>query len=231
MIDKYGISPKYTDGEKNFVLNSSFERFSSPDATPLNWDGGVTDTNTSNSGSYSLKLAASESTIQSSVAAINPTLYGSVVSRVSFKSIDSDVKVEVYDETNYSYFTLTPQPDTENWTLDVTEKEITFDANNSWRDSLCSFSFNPSEHTAVTAIRLKFTNVGAADLFIDDVMLTPDSTGKWPTIYKDGPKSVSKLNVGLSVGSAGHDDPEFHDLWYDTANSVMKYWNGASWTT
>jgi hypothetical protein len=84
MIDKYGLDTAFMDNYKNMVWNSSFEV---ADATPLNpdyWTGGTMEPDANFGGTYSLKLDAAESTIQSGDALINPNWFGGGIARVSF---------------------------------------------------------------------------------------------------------------------------------------------------
>jgi hypothetical protein len=195
IVDKYGIDPKYLEYFKNMVYNSSFEIFDTSTLEPTYWTGGASDPNSNFSGSYSLKLVASASSIQNDDGAIDPTWYESEATRVSFHSKSGQIKIEVYDVTNASYFTLTAENGT-------TGSSYTAGSNTNWQNSRDSVSFDPTEFGACTSLKIKFTNVHASQTgYVDDIMLAPDFTGKWPQLYKDGPKSNPAYLVDQNLSS------------------------------
>lgn len=209
MIDKYGIDPVYLDYFKNMIHNSSFEIYDS-DATPTPtyWTGtGLSDPNSSFYGSYSCKLEAGQSIETDSAKYINPSFYDNEQTRVSFYRKLGQMKLEVYDNDNAAYFTLT---DTDG----NTGSSITFDATSNWQNSRCSAQFDPTEHGACTSLKVVITNVhGSQTGYVDAVMLQPDYTGKWPQIYKNGPNSdLASLNEIIISDTAPADTTK---LWYD----------------
>lgn len=189
VVDKYGVDSRYLKYSKNLVKNSSFEIFDTDTFAPADWVGGVASSNTFYTGTHSLKLLATQSTIQT--AGINPTTYTGTSTRVSFYHYGADIKAQVFDVTNNKFFTLSAQEDT--LVSDATplsgSNNIIFTANASWVDARNSFSFKQGEFGVCSAMKIKFTNVDTTDLYIDEVMLTPDHTGKWPEVYTSGPIS------------------------------------------
>lgn len=193
IVDKYGIDPRYLEYFKNMVYNSSFEIFANDTLAATYWTGGVSDPNSNFSGNYSLKLAAAESSIQTDEGAIDPTWYDNSITRVSFHSKLGQAKIEVYDVTNASYFTLTAEDGTSG-------SSYTAAANANWQDSRDSVSFDPTEFGACTSLKIKLTNVHVSETgYIDDVMLAPDFTGKWPQLYKHGPNSYPAYIVNEHI--------------------------------
>jgi hypothetical protein len=214
IMDAYGIDPKFLDYFKNLVYNSSFEVFDTTTLDPKYWSGGVSDPNSNFHLDYSLKLEAGESCIQTISAAINPDWYQREKTRVAFYRKLGQVKIEIYDHTNSGFFTLTDEEGN-------TGTSITFDPYINWQGSRVSVSFDPEEvgHDTCVAFRIKFTNVHATDAcYIDAVQCHPDFTGKWPQLYKDGPKSAG---VGGSLQQIVVSDTEPTDtdvLWFDTSS-------------
>jgi hypothetical protein len=198
IMDGYGIDPIFLDYFKNLVYNSSFELFDADSNNdPRYWSGGASDNNSNFHGNYSLKLTAGQNSIQTISAAINPDWYGREKTRVAFYRKLGQVKIEIYDHTNSSFYTLTDEEGNAG-------SSITFDANANWQGSRVSVSFDPDEagHTDCVAYRIKFTNVHETDAcYIDAVQCHPDFTGKWPQLYKDGPNSQSGSTIILSGGA------------------------------
>jgi hypothetical protein len=231
LIDKYGINPIYLDYFKNMVYNSSFERYedatpadATPTEDPVDWTGtGTTTENSSFFGSRSCQLAASEYVETSQT--INPSNYGNELTRVSFYRKLGQMKLEVYDIDNADYFTLTDIDGN-------TGSSITFDENSNWQNSNVSAQFDPTEHGSCTSLKIVVTNVHASETgYIDAVMLQPDYTGKWPQIYKDGPRS-SEQSFVISTSA-----PSTDKLWVDisagASSGVLKYYDkvGSSWVS
>lgn len=209
-INDAGINMYVIDYFKNMVYNSSFEIFDSATLTPDNWQGdGVSDPNSNFYGSYSCKLASTEYIEQTSGAHINPSFFDNETARVSFHRKLGQMKLEVYDVTNASNFTLTAEDGS-------TGTSITFDANSNWQASRVSANFDPTEHGACTALKIKITNVHASQTgYIDAVMLAPDYSGTLPQIYKDGPKSDGVYGTlqGILVSTSQPTDTDI--LWFD----------------
>lgn len=239
IIDKFGIDPIYLDYWKNLVLNSSFELYDNTDdghggtyKQPKYWTTGISSDDSSFHGTYSLKLTTGSSISQSYDAYINPTLYDNQSTRVSLHSMGASIKVEVYDNTNGSYFTLTDESGN-------TGSSITFGKNELWGNSRDSVSFDPTEYGTCTAYYLKFTNVDTGTGYIDAVMAHPDYNGRWPQLYKDGQYSISiteiddidtyldqyMSNVHLQSVYVQDDvpaTPVVDDVWIDT-NDYSRY--------
>jgi len=233
MIDQYGIDPRFLDYFKNMIWNSSFEVFDPDTLIPLYWSNGTSDNNSSYYGSYSLKLLAGISTSQSETAKVNPNWFNSLPSRISLFRNQGQIRLQVYDVTNTNYFTLT---DSEN---DLTGTAIDFPVTTSWQDSRCSASFNPSEagHSGCTGMILVITNIHATQTaYVDGVQMSPDFTGKWSQLYKDGQYSISADGLPDFVTKveevvetmqiiAVQDDPPTaptaKDCWIDTNDYTM----------
>lgn len=209
-ITSAGINMYVIDYFKNMVYNSSFEIFDSSTLTPAYWQGdGVSDPNSNFYGDYSCKLATTEYIEQTSSAYINPAFFDNETARVSFHRKLGQMKLEVYDVTNASNFTLTAEDGS-------TGTSITFDANSNWQASRVSAGFDPTEHGSCTQLKIKITNVHVSQTgYIDAVMLAPDYSGTLPQIYKDGPRSdgVYGSVQGIVKGTTEPTDTDV--LWYD----------------
>jgi hypothetical protein len=215
IMDAYGIDPKFLDYFKNLVYNSSFEVFDPTlNNDPKYWSGGTCTNNSNFHLDYSLKLEAGESCIQTISAAINPDWYQREKTRVAFYRKLGQVKIEIYDQTNGGFFTLTDEEDN-------TGTSITFAEYANWQGSRVSVSFDPEEvgHDTCVAFRIKFTNVHATDAcYIDAVQCHPDFTGKWPQLYKDGPKSAG-VNGSLQQIVVSDTEPTDTEVfWFDTSS-------------
>ncbi len=42
-------------------------------------------------------------------------------------------------------------------------------------------------------------------------------------------KNRGSLNPPIHVGTTSPDNPVLNHLWIDTANALLKYWDGANW--
>lgn len=233
MIDQYGIDPRFLDYFKNMIWNSSFEVFDPLTLTPMYWSNGTSDNNSSYYGSYSLKLLAGISTSQTETAKVNPNWFGNLVSRVSLFRNHGQIRLQVYDLTNTNYFTLT---DNEH---NLTGTAIDFPATSSWQDSRCSAYFNPAEsgHSGCTGMILVITNIhGSETAYVDGVQMSPDFTGKWSQLYKDGQYSISADGLpdfvtkveqtveGMQIIAVQDDpptNPDPKDCWIDTNDYTM----------
>ena len=208
IVDQFGVDPKFLDYFKNMVYNSSFEVFDETTTIPTYWTAGVSDPNSNFNGSYSMKLTASQSSEQASTAYINPAFFDRGRARLTFHSKAGQVKVEVYDNTNARYFTLTDNEGNQG-------TSITFDEQSNWQDSRSSVSFDTDESPgSCVSLKVKFTNVHATDpCYIDAVQLHPDFTGKWSQLYKDGPNSTLYALNQIVVSTTSPSDTS--KLWYD----------------
>ena len=221
IMDAYGIDPIFLDYFKNLVYNSSFEVFDPTlDNDPKYWSGGTCTNNSNFHLDYSLKLEAGESCIQTISAAINPDWYQRERTRVAFYRKLGQVKLEIYDNTNGGFFTLTDEDGN-------TGTSITFDENINWQGSRVSVSFDPNESghedcgqdVPPTGFRIKFTNVHATDAcYIDAVQCHPDFTGKWPQLYKDGPKSAGVAGALQQIVVSDTEPTDTDVLWYDVSS-------------
>lgn len=143
-------------------------------------------------------------------------------------AIDVGIKVQVYDITNDSYFDLTYQENEGKVNIEALDYCI-FEPVDNWINNTYSFSFDADSHPTCDALVIKFTNLHTGAVYIKDVMLAPDYTGKWPQIYKLGPKSESKESIGITVDSVANLSPVVNDLWYNTQTSEVKHYDGANW--
>jgi len=197
ILDEYGIDPKFLDYYKNMVINSSFECFDDVTKIPTFWSAGESYTGSAFHGTYSLKLTAGETSIQTAPSwaagvVLNPEWWDSLVARVSFYRKLGEVTIKIKDITNSTYYTLTDEEGN-------TGTSIVFATNTSWVESRSSITFDPNEtgHETCVNCAVEFTNSHATDsCYIDAVQLAPDFTGKWSQIYKDGQYSVGVNSIG-----------------------------------
>jgi hypothetical protein len=225
-VDGYGINPEFLKFHSNKVYNSSFELCSSA-FDPYYWDTeGVSSPDSNFDNTYSLKLTTGQTAIQveeNSIGVWDTSWWSwASSSRISFRVKGTDggkVKIEVLDSSN------TAQP-LKRWVYNSDKKTYTevatatgshyieFDVYNNWPNS-----FRCCAVTPVTAgeMRIKFTNSGSTDIYIDAVTVEPDWNGRWPSFYSHGPRSVQ--NDRVFIQSSEPSNPILDDIWIDTTSA------------
>jgi len=191
MLDEYGIDPRFLDYSKNMIWNSSFESFDQVTKLPTYWSVGESSASSSFNGTYSLKLTTGQVSLQSGTS-IDPAWWGSVVARVSFYRKFGEVTIKIKDITNSTYFTLTDEDGN-------TGSQIDYARTTLWVDTRVSVTFDPLEtgHATCTNCAVEFTNSHSSETcYIDAVQMTPDFTGKWSQLYKNGQYSVGINDIG-----------------------------------
>lgn len=222
IIDNYGIDPKYLDYSKNLVWNSGFEVFNKDTFKPFHWSGGTCSPDSSFYGSHSLKLTPSQLTRQSWAASIDPDWIQRQVVRVSlYANFTVDFKIRVVDLGSWvdsggaliQYYNLTHADGI------TTGTELEYTGSNGWEDSRITFTFDADEFAGASVrFALEIENVDTlGDIYIDGIMMHPDFTGKWPQLYKPGPRSTSFDNAGDAYTdsdsmSATNPTPEYNKL-------------------
>lgn len=197
ILNAYGIDTNMIKYFKNLVWNSQFEIFRGDDKKPDYWSGGTADSNASFFNSVSLKLIPGQSS-QTTGYTINPQWYateGFTKTRVSFYRKGGQVKIEVLDEMG-SCYTISDN-------FGNSDESITTPETTGWLNSRYTISFEHGEHTGA---KIKFTNVGNTDAYIDAVQLEPDFTGMWPSFYTDGPASMGDGNGNYLGEGSNLDD-------------------------
>lgn len=232
VLDQYGLDTRFIKWFKNMCWNSSFEVFDSDTGAPAYWDGGTVTSSSNFFGDHSLKLEPSESSKQT--AAINPQWYNSVSekTRVSFHKKGGAVRISVLDADD-NPFVLTD----ENGDIGT---YIEYPYNENWVPESYTVSF---EHGEATSIRVKCENSDSSlDAYIDGVIVEPDYTGKRPSFYSDGPKSMG-TSTGKDISNTveiveealkgmprifvqdtepSDEDSEVGDIWIDTDDTTLE---------
>ena len=191
ILDEYGIDPRFLDYSKNMIYNSSFECFDQITKVPVYWSLGESSASSSFNGTYSLKLTAGQVCLQSGTS-IDPAWWGSTVARVSFYRKFGEVTIKIKDITNSTYFTLTDEDGNTGTQIDYARTTL-------WVDTRVSVTFDPLEsgHATCTNCAVEFTNSHVSEAcYIDAVQMTPDFTGKWSQLYKNGQYSVGVNDIG-----------------------------------
>lgn len=218
VINEYGINPKFLDYSKNLIWNSSFEVADSSNK-PYFWvTPGLTPAISSADsvfyGTKSLKIPSGAKTWQSWAARIKPWWIQNQVVRVSmYANFVQNFKVRVVDIGTWQestgavvrYYLLTDSSGSTGSPItgdDGAGSELQFTGSNGWEDSRITLTFDSDQYPSdsgtnnITAFALEIENVDTGDIYIDGVMTHVDFTGKWAQLYKDGPRSVSVVDIG-----------------------------------
>jgi len=197
IVDKYGINPAFVRMYPNKCWNSGFEGFNPVNLKPHYWSAGVVSPVATFNGNFSLKLTNGQACQQEQVAGVgmaDPAWWSefSPYTRVAFKAKGGPVTVSVHKLSDNSTLTLTD----ENGTIGTS---ITYASASDW--SVGHRTFRVDTSVTPGKIYVKFTAGGT--VYIDDVDITPDFTGKWPMLYQDGPKSLGVGAVSFNPVTGG----------------------------
>jgi len=233
IIDEYGLNTNYLKNFKNMVHNSQFEAYDADTLQPFYWTCSDALVKTTASAAFfatrSLQIPAGQHAIYDGTGVIDPHWYDSQLTRVSFYARSGTVRVELWDYSNPGTpvrFTLTDEAGYTGLYKDYTFADWHAGTGNS--ASRATVSFNPGSSTDV---RIKFSNVGVAMSYIDGVILEPDFTKAWPSMYTDGPYSLSAAGIGIYVQD---DEPTGYiikkgTLWLKTSTKRWYFWDGSGW--
>ncbi|WP_213997267.1 hypothetical protein [Tepidanaerobacter syntrophicus] len=211
-IDKYGINPKFVKNFPNKCWNSGFENYDPVTNIPFYWEGCTVSGEAAWEGSVSAEVQPDEVMKQKAIGwegYIYPEWWDFKTTRVSFRYKFGGFRVGVFrSDTNilipiiYSYQTeetiIDENGEEQIITVEHTEEQdyIDFPYVGNWDEGLANFSFESSGIPYGVGLYLVIQNMSSLNsLFIDAVQVEPDFTGKWPSIYSEGPKS----NPGSSV--------------------------------
>lgn len=167
---------------KNMVYNSSFEAGTLGGAADY-WSGGTISEEAAWYGTYSLKLAPGEVVTQTEPAWVVPSWLQIQRVRVSFWHKVGRLRVELLDETGAV----------------VAAHDYARAAD--WPEGRRQFTVTPRGDRKVY---LRFTNLESAGgqyCYLDAVQLEPDLSGKWPSLYTDGPHSYPGGGGGGGIRS------------------------------
>ena len=206
--DSYGLNPEYIKFYPNKCWNSSFEVFDSATLKPKYWDtSGVVSPDANFDNTYSLKLSPGQYAQQVEVdneGQADPGWWAwCPETRVSFRVKGSGkVRVSVLQGAAvplwYWYWVKTDK----GMVKSTPASYIDFDAAADWPAALRTFAAQTSPTGG--KMQLYFENAGAADVYIDAVTIEPDWTGRWPSFYTPGPRSVTAIggDTYIEYGSA-----------------------------
>jgi len=183
-VDSYGINPFFIRCYPNKCWNSGFEGFNATTLKPDYWSVGAVSPDATFNGSYSLKLTDGQVCQQEQVAGVgmaDPAWWAEFTpyTRVAFKAKGDPVTVSVHKLSDDSALILTDESGN-------IGTSITYPSASDWVVGHRTFQVNTSGTPG--KIYVKFSAGGT--VYIDDVDIAPDFTGKWPMLYQDGPKSI-----------------------------------------
>lgn len=197
-VDQYGLNPEYFKFYPNKCWNSSFEVFDPATLKPKYWDtDGVASADANFDNTYSLKLAPGQYAQQAEVdgeGLANPGWWPwCPETRISFrvKGAGGKVGVQVIQGGAAVPLWIWVKDAKGNWVKSKPAPEIVFDAAPDWPTALRTFAAQTSSTGGKIALR--FENVGTTDVYIDAGTIEPDWTGRWPSFYTHGPRSVAAI--------------------------------------
>jgi phage minor structural protein len=203
-VDEWGLNPEFIKRFPNKILNSGFEHyFVHSGATaqypgrPLYWAGdGVCTTWANFEGDVSLELMAGQAIEQGMLDAANhagadPAWWQSLQTRVSFRQKGAAARVWVRRVSDNLPYTLTDN----SGAMPRTGAFLDFSSVDNWENGLRTFFFQPTAGDG--RVKVCFQNIGTSPLYLDAVQIEPDFTGRWPSFYTPGPRSLPKSEVGI----------------------------------
>lgn len=212
VLDEYGIDPRFVKGFKNFVYNSSFERFDAMTKKPHYWTGGKFTSQSSFDETGSLELAPGEMTEQEKgdsntfMPRVDPEWWGSTQGRVSFMKKGGPIQVQLFHEADFSPLVLTNEEG---------ESSTAYNTGSSdnWQHGRYTFSFVVAKPGRIW---MRFTSMSSSPLWLDAVQLEPDFNKKYPSFYSHGPYSR-----GPSDGAMSNTWFEYINIPYQSSVAVV----------
>lgn len=194
-VDEFGINPEYLKFYPNKCYNSSFEVFDPTTLKPKYWDtDGAVSTWGDFDDTHSLKLAPgqyAEQKEESGEGLADPGWWPwCPETRISFrvKGEGGKVKVQVIQAglpVNLWQWIKSG----EDMVKSNPASYLEFSTAPDWPVSLRTFAAQTS--ISGGKIKLRFENTGSVDVYIDAVTIEPDWTGRYPSFYTHGPRSVA----------------------------------------
>jgi hypothetical protein len=195
-VDQYGLNPEYFKFYPNKCWNSSFEVFDPATLKPKYWDtDGVVSADANFDNTHSLKLAPGKYAQQVEVEGeglADPSWWSwCPETRISFrvKGAGGTVRAQVIQGGVAVPLWIWVKDAKGNRIKSTPAPSLVFDAAPDWPVALRTFAAQTSPTGGKMAMR--FENVGSVDVYIDAVTIEPDWTGRWPSFYTHGPKSVA----------------------------------------
>lgn len=213
-VDPYGLNPEYIKFYPNKCWNSSFEMFDTVTLKPKYWNTtGIVSSYANFDNTYSLKLTPgqyAQQTEESGEGLADPGWWPwCLETRISFrvKGNGGKVRVQVLQGSAVPLWVWV-QDAKGNLVKSNPASYLDFNAASDWPVALQTFAAQTSPTGGKIALR--FENVGTVDVYIDAVTIEPDWTGRWPSFYTHGPKSVAAATgAGESVTLLVIDDMAF----------------------
>lgn len=213
-IDKYGINPKFVKNFPNKCWNSGFENYDTTTNVPFYWEGCTVSEEAVWEGSVSAEIPPDGVLKQKAMGwegYIYPEWWEFQTTRVSFRYKSSGLRVGIFrSDTNilipviYTYeeeeTIIDENGEEQTVTVEHTEEVdyIDYPYAENWDTGLANFSFNSYEVPAGVGLYIVIQNMSSSNsLFVDAVQVEPDFTGKWPSIYSEGPKSSPMGSVSV----------------------------------
>lgn len=201
VFDKKGINPDFIKRFPNKIVNSGFEWYDNDTMEPMYWTGdGIVTTDSNWDGTVALLLTPGQITEQGMLdsgthAGADPAWWQNTQTRVSFKHKGGAVRVRVQKVSDNSNYALVDNSDEVN---PVAGTSIDYAAAENWQDGYHTFYFQPA--VGGGKVKIVFENVDATiDVYLDAVQIEPDFTGKWPSLYSAGPRSIPMGDVNAII--------------------------------
>jgi hypothetical protein len=197
-VDQYGLNPEYFKFYPNKCWNSSFDIFDQATLKPMYWyTSGIVSANANFDNTYSLKLAPGQYAQQIEMdgeGLADPDWWPwCPETRISFRVKGSGGKVSVRVLQGGAVpLWMWIKDASGDLVKSAPALALTFDAAPDWPAALRTFAAQTSPIGGKMGLR--FDNVGSVDVYIDAVTIEPDWTGRWPSFYTHGPRSVTYTN-------------------------------------
>lgn len=198
IFDHYGVNPMWLKYYPNKCWNSSFEGFDETTKRPKYWSGGVSDNAATYDNTYAMKLTPGQSSQQieeDGEGLADPAWWNHINTRISFKQKHGAVRVSVHRYSDNVALTLINEKGNRSTYIDYLYAV-------DWPAGYRTFAVENQPGTG--KIYLKFTNIDSTNsVYIDAVQIEPDFTGKWPSFYTHGPRSIGKTELSFETRVAG----------------------------
>jgi phage minor structural protein len=190
-FDEHGLNPDFIKRFPNKIINSGFEWVDETTQKPVCWEGDGKVTDWANwEGSYALELKPDEYMEQGVLtdtthAGADPAWWEDIQTRVSFKQKGSAVRVWVKRVSDGTPYELTDN----SGEVPVSGSYLDYGASATWPDGHRTFYFLPVPGAG--RVKVGFQNIDiSGSVYLDAVQIEPDFTGKWPSFYTPGPRSI-----------------------------------------
>lgn len=217
LITSDGIAPGYLRWAPNMLANTDAmvaqtAPIASLDAefAPAWWDGAVSSVSSTNIAPRSFKVAYNDTLVNVPEVGqgrtyVNPAYLPSFTTkmRLSWWAKLGQAQVQVYDQTNSSYFTINKYGESATPLATQTfARQAEWGYNGGEPDSVWWDSAEAG-HTGCIDIRVQIKNIYSGEfMYVNAIQVLPDRTGSWAGFYNPGPYSTATA-LGTGVESSG----------------------------